>query len=121
MKIIKLLNLNIEGHISFNYNDEKIIFFGGFNGEKNNYEDYIYELFLNDDKFKKEDNNNGVYVDKIDKKLNDVYKNGCYYFGNNNGFIFEELNNLIFTAFGNNSILHILDIDNIAHNVYYFE
>ena len=117
----KFLNLNIEGHICFNYNDEKIIFFGGFNGTKNNSEDHIYELILNDDKFNNDATNRGVYVDKIDKKLNDIYKNGCYFFGNNNGFIFEDNNNLMFTAFDNNSILHILDIDNMIHNVYYSE
>ena len=117
----KLLNLSIEGHICFNYNDEKIIFFGGFNGANNNSEEHIYELILNDEQFIDEATNRGVYVDKLDKKLNDIYKNGCYFFGNNNGFIFEENNNLMFTAFDNNSILHILEIDNMIHNVYYFE
>ena len=117
-----LLNLNIEGHSCFNYNDEKIIFFGGFNAVKNNAENCIYELLVNGDTFNDEFSNRGIYVDKLDKKLSNIYKNGCYFFGNNNGFIFEEQNSrLMFATFDNNSFLHILDIENLRHNVYSFE
>ena len=117
-----LLNLNIEGHTCFNYNDEKIIFFGGFNGVQNHVENNIYELLINGDTFNNEFSNKGAYVIKLDNNLSDIYKNGCYFFGNNNGLIFEEKNSrLKFTTFDNNSFLHILDIENLNHNVYSFE
>ena len=115
----KMHNLNIEGHICFNYNEEKIIFFGGINAEKNNSEDNIYELVINNDNL--DDDNYGGYVEKIEKSLNDNYKNGYYFFGNNNRLLFEENNNWILASFDNNSFLHILDINNMIHNVYYFE
>jgi hypothetical protein len=115
----KMYNLNIEGHICFNYNEQKIIFFGGINAEKNNSEDNIYELVINNDNL--DDDNYGGYVEKIEKSLNDNYKNGYYFFGNNNRLLFEENNNWILASFDNNSFLHILDINNLTHNVYYFE
>ena len=116
-----LLNLNIEGHICFNYNDEKIIFFGGFNDE-NKAVDGFYELMIDGYDFNDEYSNRGIFINKIDKDLNDIYKNRCYFFGNNNGFLFKDINNnLIFTAFDNNSFVHILEVDNMMHNICYLE
>ena len=58
--------------------------------------------------------NYGGYVEKIEKSLNDIYKNGYYFFGNNNRLLFEENNNWILASFDNNSFLHILDINNLS-------
>ena len=114
----KLSNLNIEGHLCFNYHDEKIIFFGGFNGKNNEAVDSFYQLVLNGDNFNIGQSNRGVYVEKINTKLNDIYKNGCYFFGNNNGLMLEDN---LFTSFDNNSHVHILDIDKMIYNIYSFE
>ena len=115
------LDLNIEGHICFNSNNEKIIFFGGFNGNKNESIDCFYELIINTDNLGIEQNNKGNYVEKINKNLNNIYKNKCYFFGNNNGLMFEENNYLFFTAFDSNFHTHIIQINNLSHNVYYFK
>ena len=116
-----LLNLNIEGHICFNCNDEKIIIFGGFNDE-NKAVDGFYELIIDGYDFNDEYSNRGIVINKIDKNLNDIYKNRCYFFGNNNGLLLKDINNnLIFTAFDNNSFVHILEIDSMMHNICYLE
>ena len=114
----QFLNLSIEGHICFNYNDEKIIFFGGFNGKNNEAVDSFYQLILNGDNFNTNQAYKGVYVEKMDIKLNDIYKNGCYFFGNNNGFMFDKN---LFASFDNNSNAHVLEINNMKHHIYYFE
>ena len=62
--------------------------------------------------------NRGVYVEKINTKLNEIYRNGCYFFGSNNGFMLEDN---LFTAFDNNSHVHILDIDKMIYNIYSFK
>jgi hypothetical protein len=114
----KFWNLNIEGHLCFNFHDEKIIFFGGFNGKNNEAVDSFYQLVLNGDNFNLDQSNRGVYVEKINTKLNDIYKNGCYFFGNNNGLMIEDN---LFSSFDNNSHVHILDIDKMIYNIYSFE
>ena len=114
------LNLYIKGHLCFNYYDEKIIFFGGFNGNKNEAVDCFYQLIL-DENFNSDESNGNNYVELVGKKLNEIYKNRIYYFGNNTGMLFEDSkNNLSFAAMDNNCYIHMLDITNFKHNIYYF-
>ena len=68
------LNLGIKGHICFNYLDEKIIFFGGFNGYKNEAVDCFYQLNLPEN-FNSGEKNENCYVESLDKKVNDISKN----------------------------------------------
>ena len=118
----KIYNLKLEGHLCFNFNEEKIIFFGGINSEKTNSKDNIYELVINiDNMYHDSYDIYGGYVEKIENNLNDIYKNGSYFFGSNNKLLFEENNNWMLTSFDNSSFLHILDINRMNHNVYYFE
>jgi hypothetical protein len=115
------LDLNIEGHICFNLNDEKIIFFGGFNGIKSEAIDCFYELVLDGDDFENEQNNKNAYVKKLNNNLNHIHQNKCYYFGNNNGLLLEDNNNILFTAFDSNFHAHIIQTNNLSHNIYYFQ
>ena len=115
------LDLNIEGHICYNLNDEKIIFFGGFNGIKSEAIDCFYELVLDGDDFENEQSNKNAYVKKLNNNLNHMGQNKCYYFGNNNGLLLEDNNNIIFTAFDSNFHAHIIQTNNLSHNIYYFQ
>ena len=115
------LDLNIEGHICFNSNDEKIIFFGGFNGIKSEPIDCFYELVLDIDDFENEQSNKDVYVSKLNNNLYNIYQNKCYFFGNNNGLLLEDNNNMLFTAFDSNFHAHIIQTNNLSHNIYYFQ
>ena len=113
------LNLCIKGHLCFNYFDEQIIFFGGFNGYKNKAVDCFYKLNLSDN-FYLEKNNEYCYLESVGKKLNDFNKNRIYYFGNNNGFLFNyNQNNMFFAAIDNNYYAHILELNNFKHNIHY--
>ena len=114
------LDLSIKGHMCFNYFDEKIIFFGGFNGYKNEAVDSFYQLNLSEN-FNFEDNNEDNYIEQLDKKLNDINKNRIYYFGNNNGLLYcYNQNNIYFEAIDTNYYAHILDLNNFKHNIHYF-
>ena len=114
------LNLGIKGHICFNYLDEKIIFFGGFNGYKNEAVDCFYQLNLPEN-FNSGEKNENCYVESLDKKVNDISKNRIYYFGNNNGLLFNyNQDNIFFEAIDTNYYAHILDLKNFKHNIHYF-
>ena len=113
------LNLFIKGLSCFNYFDEKIIFFGGFNGYKNEAVDCFYQLNLPEN-FNIDENKETIYIEPLGKKLNDIDKNGIYYFGNNSGTIFEvNRNNKFFVALDSNYFAHIFDINNLKHEIQY--
>ena len=113
------LNLAIKGHLSFNYYDEKIIFFGGFDGYNNEVVDSIYQLNLPENL---EENNEDVYIEPMDKKLTNINKNKIYNFTNNSGILFKyKRNNIFLFAFDNNFKAHIIDTDNFKHNIHYFK
>ena len=113
------LNLGIKGHLCFNYLDETIIFFGGFNGNKTEAVDCFYKLNLSDD-FYLEQNNEDCYVEPLSQKLKDISKNRIYYFGNDNGFLFDyNQNNILFAAIDCNYYAHILELNNFKHNIHY--
>ena len=115
-----LLNLGIKGHICFNYLDEKIIFFGGFNGYKNEAVDCFYQLNLPEN-FNSAEKNENCYIESLDKKVNDISKNRIYYFGNNTGLLFNfNKENIYFEAIDTNYYAHILDLNNFKHNIHYF-
>ena len=114
------LNLCVKGHICFNYFDEKIIFFGGFNGYTNEAIDCFYQLNISEN-FNFEGDNGECYVEQSDKKLIDISKNRIYYFSNTNGLLFNyNQNNMFFEAIDTNYYAHILDLNNFKHNIHYF-
>ena len=119
-KDINRLNIFIKGHLCFNYFDEKIIFFGGFNGYKNEAVDSFYQLNLAEN-FNLEQNNEECRVEKIGKKVSDIYKNRIYYFGNSAGLYLElNHNRIIFASIDNNYYAHILDMNNFEHSIHYY-
>ena len=112
-------NLAIKGHLSFNYYDEKIIFFGGFDGYNNEVVDCIYQLNLPENL---EENNEDIYIEPLGKKLTNINKNKIYNFGNNTGILLKyKRNNIFLFAFDNNFNAHIIDTDNFKHNIHYFK
>ena len=115
-----LLNLDIKGHLCFNYFDEKIIFFGGFNGYKNEVIDCFYQLILPEN-YNIEENIEESCIEPLRQKLKDISKNRIYYFGKDNGAMFEyNQNNIFFAAFDSNYYIHFIDINNnLKHNIYY--
>ena len=113
------LNLYIKGHCCFNYFDEKIIFFGGFNGYLNKVVDCFYQLNLSEN-FNTDENNEDIYIEPLGKKLCDIHKNRIYYFGNNSGTTFEfNRNNIFFSALDSNYYAHTFNINNFKHNIHY--
>ena len=86
-------------------------------GYDGNYEKWLESIKGDSIQLKVENN----YVELVGKKLNEIYKNRIYYFGNNTGMLFEDSkNNLSFAAMDNNCYIHMLDITNFKHNIYYF-
>ena len=111
-----LLQMNICGFMSMNYKNEKIIIFGGINGIEQNPVKKFYQINI-DNNFDK-----NTFVEEINKKPKDIYKNKCYYFSNGIVQFEEENKNLFFTGFDNHYNVHIIKLNNmINHEIYYFD
>ena len=111
-----LLSLYISSAIGINYNDEKIIIVGGNNGKENIPNEYFYQIILSETfEIDKES-----YVEKIKRKIKDIDKNQCYIF--NKGYnIFKNNNNLFYMAFDDYLRAHLIQVNNMAHDVFYFD
>jgi hypothetical protein len=116
-----LIKMNICNGYGINFNDEKIILFGGYNGFEKKDEIYFIQIEFRDE-FNFENNNN-IYFEKSDRKFKDIDKNKKYYF--NSGEIIkvekenEENKNLYFLGFDNKLNCHVIQISNLAHDIYY--
>lgn len=114
-KNTNLLKMNICGFMSMNYKNEKIIIFGGINGIEQNPVKKFYQIILGKD-FEK-----NSYVEEINRKPKDIYKNKCYYFSNGMGHFEDENKNNYYIAFDNNYNVHVLRINNmLEHDIYYY-
>ena len=111
-----LLTLYITGGLGINYNDEKIIIVGGNNGIEKQPNEYFYQIIISENF----ENDKETYVEKTKRKLKDIYKNKCYLF--NKGYnIFLDNNNLFYMAFDDNFRAHLFQINNMAHDVFYYD
>ena len=119
--------MNICNGCGINFNDEKIVIFGGYNGlEKKDEQCFIQILLGNEDKLEN-DIINSALVERTDRKLKDIDKNKKYYF-NVGGNINKEKEsendsqngkNKFFATFDNLLNCHIIQISNLAHDIYY--
>lgn len=117
-----LIKMNICYGCGLNYNDKKIILFGGYNGLEDKDEYCFIQIVFN--KTNSEKNNNDVIVERSSRKLKDVDKNKKYYF-NGGAFLKENDKNIInniapfFACFDNKFNCHVIQISNLAHDIYY--
>ena len=110
-----LVSLYIKGLLSINYNDEKIILVGGFNGELNKPVEDFYQLILGDN-FE-----NDCYVEEVNRKLKDIQKNKLYMFNSGITEKTDEKNRLYNIAYDNDDRIHIFEIRSMTHDVFNFE
>ena len=111
-------NINLIGALAINYNDEKIILFGGkncLNKENNN---GYYQFILNENDFDENDVNS--YIERV------IVKNMQNYFFNFDYKYLEDLNrnNIMkehaFVAFDNSYNIHLLKLSTMNHEIYHF-
>jgi len=117
-----LIKMNICNGCGINYNDKKIILFGGYNGLENKDEDCFTQIIFN--KTNSENNGDGVIVERTNRKLKDIDKNKKYYFNGGNILIKNDQNiknNIIpfFACFDSKFNCHVIQISNLVHDVYY--
>jgi hypothetical protein len=117
-----LIKMNISYGCGINYDDKKIILFGGYNGLENKDEDCFTQVIFN--KTNSEKNSSDVIVERTNRKLKDVDKNKKYYFNGGNYLIKIDKNTKnniapFFACFDNKFNCHVIQISNLAHDVYY--
>ena len=122
-----LINMNICGFVCMNYRNEKIIIFGGINGNQKKPVDKFYQIILDKNKnFNSEKN----YVEETNRKANNIYKNKCYYFINGLGKLNDNDNDNdncgtddcdFYAGFDYNFNVHVIQVkDQLIHDIYYF-
>ena len=111
----KLLSLYIKGLLAINYNDEKIILVGGYNGELNKPVEDFNQLILGNN-FETDS-----YVEDVNRKLKDIQKNKLYIFNSGITEKKDEKDRLYNIAYDNEDRIHIFEIQTMTHDVFNFE
>ena len=110
--------INLIGALAINYNDEKIILFGGKNCLNKEHNNGYYQFILNENDFDENDINS--YIEKVIVK--DMQN---YFFGFDYKYL-EDLNrnNIMkehaFVAFDTNYNIHLLKLSTMNHEIYHF-
>ena len=109
-----LESMYIKGHLGINYNDEKVIIVGGVNGESNAPEENFVQLLIGN-------NFEDLKVEKVQRKLKDIYKNTSYMFSSGFTDFEDDMDRKYNAAFDDDDHVHIFEIGNMAHDIFYFE
>ena len=119
-----LTKMNICNGYALNFNDKKIILVGGYNGLEKKNEQYFTQIILaNEDDLK--NNANNTIIERTERKFKDIDKKKKYYFNGGGNIIIENNNDLennkeiYFSSFDNEFNCHVVQISNLAHDVYY--
>ena len=119
-----LLKMNICNGYALNFNDEKIILLGGYNGLENKDEQYFTQIILaNTDDL--DNNMNKTIIERTERKFKDIDKRKRYYFNGGGNIIIGNNNDLennkviYFSRFDDVFNCHVVQISNLAHDVYY--
>ena len=119
-----LTKMNICNGYALNFNDKKIILVGGYNGLEKKNEQYFTQIILaNEDDLK--NNANNTIIERTERKFKDIDKKKKYYFNGGGNIIIENKNDLdnnkeiYFSSFDNEFNCHVVQISNLAHDVYY--
>ena len=119
-----LIKMNICNGYALNFNDNKIILLGGYNGLENKCEQYFTQIILaNEDDL--QNNINNTIIERTERKFKDIDKRKKYYFNGGGNIIIENNNDLesnkkiYFSSFDNEFNCHVIQISNLAHDVYY--
>ena len=111
-----LLSLYLNYSFAINYNDKKIIIVGGKDEQENMPNEYFYQLIISNNF----ESNKDSYIEKTKRKLKDINKNKCYFFNKGHHF-FPDNKSLFYMAFDNDLRVHLFNVNNMAHDVFYFE
>ena len=107
----QMLSLKIINFITINYNEEKIIFFGGYNTELKKPIDKFIQLIISQDL-------NTNYIEEVDRQFKDIEKNKIYEFNTNTTSYEDNLKRKYNSAIDKNNNVHIFEIDKMIHDVY---
>ena len=110
-----LLSIYLINSLGINYDNKKIIIVGGKNGQENISNEYFYQLIISNNF----ENNKNSYIEKTNRKLKDINKNKCYLF-NKGQNIFMDNNSLFHMSFDDDLRVHLFNVNNMAHDVFYF-
>ena len=106
------ISLYIKGLLAINYNNDKIILVGGYNGEKEEFVSNFYQVVLND-------NNDGEgYVEEVNRKLKDFDKNKGYIYKTQSREYLDEQNNNCIAVYDTEDKVHLFEINNMTHDIF---
>jgi hypothetical protein len=106
------ISLYIKGLLCINYNNDKIILVGGFNGEKEEFVSNFYQIVLNDN------NDSEGYIEEVNRKLKDFGKNKGYIYKTQSREYLDEKNNNCIAIFDNEDKIHLFEINSMTHDIF---
>ena len=113
----KLISLNICKFFCINYEDNKIIIVGGYNGKDNKYNQKFIQIILDNAENDFGDNN---VVEETERKLKDIDINKKYIFNNGYKTYFNKDNGLFYEILDNQFNCHLIESSNMVHDLFYY-
>ena len=112
---LNLISLYLSNFFCINYDDDKIILIGGYNGKSNKYNDkFIQIVFEGDIK-------GNINAENIERKLKDIDMNKKYFFCNGNKYYYnKDKSEIFYEIFDSEFDCHLFEKPNMTHDIFYF-
>ena len=110
---LDLIGCYIKGSISVNHQDKKIILVGGINEANEPLKTFIQIIFPDSE------NITDAYVENVDRNFKDIAKNDVYTFSTGFTKFIDNENREFNVAFDNTNNIHVFEVKNMAHDVFY--
>ena len=118
------LSLFLIDFLGINYDDKKIIIFGGYDGQNNMMNQYFYQINLKKNFEEESDdinNDNLTDIIKLDKTMKFNFRNECFFLDLGYNKYYGENNNWIYTFFDKDLNAHIININDFSQESFNFQ
>ena len=111
-----LISLHLSNFFCINYNDNKIIIIGGYNGKDNKSNDKYIQINLDDENIKE-----NILVEDSGRKLKDIDINTIYYLCNGYKINYiKDKKEILYEIFDSEFNCHLFQKSNMVHDIFYY-
>ena len=111
-----LISLYLSNFFCINYDDNKIIIIGGYNGKENKNNDSLIQINLDNENIKE-----NILVEYCGRKLKDIDINKSYYLSNGYKINYiKDKKEILYEIFDSELNCHLFQKSNLAHDIFYY-